>query len=179
MKKVIYLLVLFTLFSSCDDGDIVLENLNFGNAQVTSCGAATNPSGLLFKTSGSQLLLIDIPATIFDTVLSTNTNPKLHTITANQIIYRKYSGNTNKNIICDMVPPASPTVIDQWVGQPGGTIEVITSEINTTNTTTGITSLTGYSHVIRFKNVQLKNDQNSFFYEDYYFGEYVVTVPQN
>lgn len=179
MKKIIYLLALFTVFGSCDDGDIVLENLNFGTAPITYCGIATEPSGLLFKTSGSQLLLIDIPATFFDSILSTAENPKVYTITNNQIIYRKYSGSVNKSAICDVVPPATPSVVDQWIGQPGGTIKIITSEIKTMNETTGIATLTGYSHVIRFKNIQLRNDQNSFFYEDYYFGEYIVTVPAN
>jgi len=163
------------MFSSCDDGDIVLENLNFGNATISTCSPATVASGLLFKANESEILLINIPPTTFDSVTSTVENPKVLTISNDQILYRKYSGKVSNSVICDAIPPASPSVIDQWTGQPGGTIEIITTDIVSTNQTTGVRSITGYSNVIYFKNLQLKNDQNGFVYESYYFGEYIVT----
>ncbi|UYW01733.1 hypothetical protein K5I29_02065 [Flavobacterium agricola] len=176
MKKILGLLASIALLTSCDDGDIVIESLNFGNAQITTCVAA--PTGLLFKTNAQELLLIDVPANLFGNQLSTAENPKTYTLQANkqEIIYRQYSGNVNSSAICSAIPPASPTVSDQWLGQPGGVIEVITSEVFTTNTTTGVTTVSGYSHVIRFRNVQLRNEQSSFVYEMYNFGEYVVRI---
>ena len=176
MKKILYLFAAVVLFSSCDDGEIVIENLNFANSKITSC--VNTPTGLLFKTNGQELLLIDVPATLFDTVVSNAADPKIYTLQPNQqeIIYRKYNGAVSSTTICSLVPPATPNVADQWIGQPGGTIEVITSEVTNTNATTGEVTRTGFSYVIRFKNVQLKNEQSSFVYEDYYFGEYIVNT---
>lgn len=176
MKKILYTLALATLLYSCDDGDLVIENLSFDNTTISKCGNNTTPTGLLFKVNGSELLLINIPANYFDATLSTIDAPKVHTLTANQLIYRKYSGSVNANIICSDVPPATPTVSNEWLAAAGGTIEIVTSEKYTINEVTGISVLTGYSHDIRFKNVLLSNAESNFVYDDYYFGEYITNL---
>lgn len=176
MKKFIYILGLAALLTSCDDGDLVLENLNFNNVSITRCTNQPLPTGKLFKINGSELLLINIPYTLFNNTTSTTTQPKIHTLSLNEAFYRKYNGTINNNVICSDIPPASPTVQNEWVAAPGGTIEVITTEKFTLNPTTNISELTGYSHVIRFKNVQFSNGTNAMVYDDYLFGEYITNL---
>ena len=176
MKKFIYILGLAALLSSCDDGDLVLENLNFSSVNIARCTNQALPTGKLFKINGSELLLINVPYTLFNNTTSTAENPKIHTLSTNQAFYRKYTSAVNNNVICSDIPPATPTVQNEWVAAPGGTIEVITTEKYTLNTTTNTSELTGYSHVIRFKNVQFSNGTNAMVYDNYLFGEYITNL---
>lgn len=176
MKKFIYILGLFAFFTSCDDGDLVLESLNFSNTSIMRCNNQPLPTGKLFKINGSELLLINIPSNLFNNTTSTAAQPKTYTLAQGQVFYRKYTANISNNVICSDIPPASPTVQNEWVAAPGGVIEVITTEKFTLNTTTNTSDLTGYSHVIRFKNVQLSNGTNSMVYDDYLFGEYITNL---
>lgn len=173
MKKIFGLLVCLLLLSSCDDGDLVVETFNFDNVSIQKC-SDRDP---LFKINGQELLLLDIPSSFFPNEVTPEGQPRIATVSSsNRIIYRKYSDAVNNSVICSDVPPANPVVQEEWNAADGGTIEITTTEVTTTNPDTNETTVTGYKHQIKFINVEFVGSQNSFVYDEYLFGDYTVTL---
>ncbi|ESU20279.1 hypothetical protein FEDK69T_27910 [Flavobacterium enshiense DK69] len=173
MKKIFGLLVCLFLLSSCDDGDLVVETFNFDNVSIQKC-PSKDP---LFKINGQELLLLDIPSSNFPNEITPDGEPRIVTVSStDRIIYRKYDANLNDNsVICSAVPPATPLVQQEWNAAEGGTIQITTTQNTTTDPDTGIVTVTGYNHRIKFINVEFVNGQNSFVYDDYFFGDYITT----
>ena len=164
MKKLLVLAASVFLLQACDDGDITLESFNFDTVDVQEC--PTND--LVFKINGEELLLLNIPASSFANVETPDGSPRIVNVSAsNQIIYRIYSGNITDDNICDLVPPATPVVEQEW-NATGGTIEIITDALYDTD---GIT-VTGYTHNIKFVNVNFSGPSNSFSFTEYLFGNH-------
>ena len=66
-----------------------------------------------------------------------------------------------------MLRAYSPVVEKEW-NASGGTIEIITDALYDVD---GIT-INGYTHNIKFKNVNFSNPDNSFSFTEYIFGNY-------
>lgn len=173
MKKVFGILLGVLLLTACDDGDLVLESFNFSNASIQKCSDKT----VLFKTSGDELLLLDIPASNFPNEVTPDNQPRIVTISGtNKVLYRKYSGNVSSSAICSVIPPASPGVVSEWNATSGGTIQIVTTEKTTIDPVTNLPVLTGYNHQIKFLNIQFVSTDNTFVYEEYLFGTYTTSL---
>lgn len=172
MRKIFGLLVFVLLLSSCDDGDLVVETFNFDSVAIEKC----NDEDPLFKINGQELLLLDIPATYFPNEVTPEGEPRIAEVSSvNRVLYRKYSSEVSNEIICSAVPPASPVVEQEWSAASGGKIEIVTTEITSTNPDTGAVTVTGYNHNIKFINMEFVGSQNSFVYDEYLFGNYTTT----
>lgn len=164
MKKLIVLAASIFMLQACDDGDITLESFNFDTVAVQNC----SDNNLVFKINDNELLLLNIPATSFANEETPDGSPRIVTVSStNQIIYRLYSGDVSSSTICSILPPASPVVEKEW-NATGGTIEIITNALYASD---GIT-ITGYTHNIKFVNVNFSNSDNSFSFTEYIFGNY-------
>ena len=168
MKKIIVLLASVFMLQACDDGDITLESFNFDTVTVQNC--TTN--NLVYKINRNELLLISVPETNFPNEVTVVGSPRIVNVNAeNRIVYRLYSDNVTSTTICSVLPPASPVVQKEW-NATGGTIEIITNAIYAAD---GIT-ITGYTHNIKFLNVNFSNPENSFSFTEYIFGNYVTAL---
>lgn len=173
MKKIFLLVLLTIAFSSCDDGELKLESFNFEDVNIQKCSDIN--SYLIFKTKNEELLLVSLPKTTYEQAFFPEAtppgSPRTYTIENDRkVVYRKYSGTVSNGTICDVIPPSSPVVSKEWIAT-GGTISVITTEIlNTSNV------VTGYSHNITFKNVNFASIDNSFSFESYIYGNYVINL---
>jgi hypothetical protein len=78
-------------------------------------------------------------------------------------------------MFCETIPPSSPSVSDEWIAT-AGKIQITTTAIKTTNTTTGQTSITGYNHNIVFKNITFAKQNGTQVYETFAFGDYSRTI---
>ena len=167
MKKLLILtLITFTSFS-CDDGDITLQSFDFEAQNIQNC----NTNELLFKIKGSELLLVTLPTSATANEVTPEDQPRVIQVnTTNQVLYRKYSGNLVNATICSAIPPSSPSVSKEWVAT-GGTIEVITSERRNAND-----ELIGYTHNIRFVNINFSSSDDSFSFVSYIFGNYQTNL---
>ncbi len=163
MNKIFLLLASIFMFSACDDGDITLESFNFNDVDIQeSC-----VENYLFKINDNELLLLNIPFTVFENAITPENEPRVTNIGSNcSILYRLYSDVINAAFICATITPATPVVQKEWQAQ-GGTVEVITTERRNTNN-----ELVGYNHSIYFKNVNFAGSENSFSFEDYFYGVY-------
>lgn len=172
MKRIVGLLVLVLLLKGCDDGNLFLETINFEDAITQSC--STN--NILYKLKEREALLLEIPTNSFTnepTVIGTPTEITIGG--SNRVVYRFYNGTVATNNICETIPPATPSVTDQWTAT-GGTIQIITTTIKTTNTTDNSTRISGYNHNIVFKNITFTKANGTQVYETFPFGDYVTTT---
>jgi hypothetical protein len=164
MKKLIVLVASIFMLQACDDGDITLESFNFDTVNIQKC----SNNNLVFKINGNELLLLNIPESSFLNEETLDGSPRIINISSNnQIIYRIYSGNISSTSICSTIPPANPVVENEWI-TIGGSIEIITDALYATD---GVT-ITGYTHNIKFKNVNFSGSTNSFSFTEYNFGNY-------
>ena len=172
MKRIVGLLVLLLLLNGCDDGNLVLETINFEDAITQSC--STN--NILYKLKEKEALLLEIPTSSFTNEPTEIGTPTEITIGgSNRVVYRFYNGTVAANNICETIPPATPSVTDQWTAT-GGTIQIITTAIKTTNTTDNSTRISGYNHNIVFKNITFTKANGTQVYETFPFGDYVTTT---
>lgn len=172
MKKVLGILVLAMTLNGCDDGDLTQENIDFDSATVQSC--STN--SIIYKLNSKEALLLEIPSTSFTTEPSTVGSPtELSISSTNRVVYRLYNGTVATDNICETIAPATPYVTDQW-SATDGTIQIFTTAIKTTNTTTNSTRITGYNHNITFKNITFAKSSGTQVYETFAFGDYTTTA---
>ena len=175
MKKLIVLLVCAFIFNGCDDGKISLDTFNFDPAApINSC---TPNNGLFFKVKNNEALILKTPISTFaNTVTPLNTPRTIVINSTNQVIYRSFNSIISNAYFCSTLPPATPTVIDEWYALDGisgtsGLIQVTTTQI--INPTTN--ALTGDHHYVVFKDITFYNGLNTFTYENYVFGNFVTS----
>ena len=172
MKRSILLLGALAVFSSCDDGDLVYESLNFKDAVITKC----DQNELYFKTNGHELLLIDFTGPNNTTILHDSVPigqlRSLTTTTTNKILYRSYDGDIKKEAICSQIPPASPKVTAEYVSENGGIIEYMRNMEIKLNENTPNRFQIVYNYTINLKNITLNSGSSTLKYETYNFGTF-------
>lgn len=168
MKKLFGLIALMLLMA-CDDGDMTFKTFNFGTATVQSCPT----TGIVYKTSGTQALILDFDPSAFIDIVTQQGTPRVVTLNAgNKLIYRNYTGNVTGAALCSDIPPASPAVAEEWIALPGGTITIVT-----TKRTNDDDELIGYSHAITLKSVTFTKGDETIIMEDNVFGTYIENLP--
>ncbi len=167
MKKVISLLLIAFAINSCDDGNLIQENISFEDVEaVESC---TN--GIIYKLKDQESLLLDVPEETFVNETSTTTLD----ISTNRVVYRFYNGTVSTDNICATIPPATPIVTDQRTATKGQ-IVITTTAKKESNTTANSTKITGYNHNIVLKNVTFEKSNGNQVYETFVFGDYITTA---
>ena len=160
------LLIAFAI-NSCDDGNLIQENISFEDVEaVESC---TN--GIIYKLKDQESLLLDVPEETFVNETSTTTLD----ISTNRVVYRFYNGTVSTDNICATIPPATPIVTDQWTATKGQ-IVITTTAKKESNTTPNSTKITGYNHNIVLKNVTFEKSIGFQVYETFVFGDYITTA---
>ena len=168
MKRVISLLVFAVLLNSCDDGDLIQEDIRFEDVVTQNC--TTN--GIIYKLKDNEALILEVLGFTFPTE---TVSQQLDINASNRVLYRFYNGAVTATTICESIPPATPIVVDQWTTS-GGKIVINTTAIKTTNTTDNSTKITGYNHNITFKNITFVKSNGTQVYETFPFGDYVISA---
>jgi hypothetical protein len=177
MKKFLGILICVIAFSGCDDGDLIVDTINFDDVNTSTCA----DNNLLFKLKESESLILNIPEDTFeDTFIEDNTavgdTIKLDVNNINQVIYNFYDGKVTTAKICDLIPPGFPNTKTQW-NATSGVIQVTTKTTKETNETNNSTKITGYNNTIIFKNITFtKADGTTQFYKTFPFGDYKQTI---
>ena len=92
------------------------------------------------------------------------------------MVYNFYDGKVATGNICDLIPPATPNIKNQWKAS-SGIIEITTTAVKKLNETDNSTRITGYNNNIIFQNITFtKADGTTQFYETFTFGDYLKTV---
>jgi hypothetical protein len=70
-----------------------------------------------------------------------------------RLAYRSYNGTVESTNICSLIPPTTPSVIQQWNAEEGQIEITTTATYVPNNTGDGSTRIDGYNHYITIKNV--------------------------
>ena len=175
MKKIIGLFAFMFLLNGCDDGDLIIETIDFADVIADNC---TN-NNIVYKIKENELLLIEIPPESYLNEVTPPNDPRQILISSeNKVIYRSYNGTVTDDNVCATIQPITPTVTEQWVAT-SGTIQITTTAVvvpNTSLTSGNATRITGYNHNIVFKNVTFDKPTGEQFFETYIFGSYAKNL---
>lgn len=173
MKRFLGILCCAIAFSACDDGDLVVDTINFDEVATSTC----TENNLLFKLKDGESLILNVPEDTFKEDATPEDEPiELPINKTNQVVYNFYDGKGTAEKICDIVPPALPNTITQW-NATSGVIQITTEAVKKVNDTDKSTRITGYKNYIVFTNTTFtKADGTTQFYESFVFGDYLQTI---
>ncbi|PZX94668.1 hypothetical protein DOS84_03695 [Flavobacterium aquariorum] len=173
MKRFLGILICVFAFSGCDDGDLIVDTIDFSDVTASSC----SDNNLIFKLKESESLILNIPEeTFIENPTPVNAPIKLDINSTNQVVYNFYDGKVAIGNICDLIPPATPNIKNQWEAS-SGIIQITTTAVKKLNETDNSTRITGYNNNIIFQNITFtKPDGTTQFYETFPFGDYLKTV---
>ena len=125
----LYILLCFIVLTACDDGDIIIVELEFDKV-LERCENDIN-SFLIYDTreDPNESLSLIIPRTDLSELLFTIPTPVGTPIvfdinaTTVRFIYRSYNRAINNDELCDVIPPADLTIVEDYEA-PTGTVEV-------------------------------------------------------
>ncbi|MGY8933881.1 MAG: hypothetical protein ACKVIM_06885 [Flavobacteriales bacterium] len=135
MRKLFFISILLSLFSSCNDGDIIVTDFNFEASNLNNCGG---PGAYVFYNINNSLFAESISL-----VLETSDILFLESGTVEYVLngityavnYRKYDNDITDDYFCSNIPPTMPSVTIEFLGASG--IAVLTT-IVTKNDEDGI-----------------------------------------
>lgn len=168
MRKLSLPILLILMLSSCSDGDLQIETIDFDEGSIQFCdeGQEDTETTLFFKINGDEVLILDLQANLIENAPSDGTITS--TIDSqSDLSYRLFSDDVNQSYFCDEIPPVTPTVIEEITATAG--IVQITSSLDTVNRTTKT-----YNHAFTISEVTLVNslgesitDQTGIDFGDY------------
>ena len=172
MKRIFGVLILLLIITSCDDGKLTVDAIDFSTVAVQKCP----DKDVLYKIKDSEMLVIEIPATIF-TADQTPVGMPIVVPLSNtiKVTYRKYASTVTLQNVCGTLPSATPNLIEEWIAT-SGTIQIISTAIKTTNSTDNSTRITGYTYNIIFKNITFQKPSGPQGYQTFAFGNYTTSV---
>lgn len=137
MRVYLGLIFLVMLCTSCDDGEIIVTTFDFDEENLQMCSSDTRNKVLyhINNLNVFETLSLELSNNLFtqeDQVLTVSENPISIPLSGNnRIVYRTYNDAVPDNYFCRDIPPATPTVLQEYESV-GGTVIITTSEIFTT-----------------------------------------------
>ncbi len=139
MKKLFSFLFLIVLFSSCDDGDIIITSFEFNDIDLQLCQGAKENEFVFFKIneSNNEAISYNFISEIFSDTIPT-ASPILIQLNdgTNDLIYRTFNTPVTATYYCSNIPSSDISIIEELVGSTG-TAEII-NEIITEDDNDGI-----------------------------------------
>lgn len=175
MRKFACLLLFALLLNGCDDGDITVDTIDFDEVTATSCDPKTNQ--LIYKLKSQEALLLQMPDGTLENEPTAVGTPNTFSINNNnfRLFYRSYDGTVATSNICDLIPPTTPKIINEWFAK-SGTIEIRTTAQTTLNETTGATTISGYTHNIIITNLTYSVESLDVTQPRIVFGDFKTTI---
>jgi hypothetical protein len=175
MKRIVCALLLLFIINACDDGDLVVDVIDFSDVTAQKC----SDKYVVYKTKEAEMLILEVPQEVYDEIFEndetlTDTPREVEISSTNQVVYRQYNGTVSSDNICPNIPAATPNVIEEWVAS-SGTIQITTTSIKTIDANNA-TKITGYKHNVVFKNITFQKPSGPQTYETYVFGDYTTNV---
>lgn len=131
-----YLLIFVALaVTSCNDGDIIVTSFDFEGLDINLCRTAevNQPEEIKYVFSKINPDTQEVLALEFITdqpILSETTDGTPYTIQFNgstaKITYRIFNGEITEDYFCNAIPPASPTVSEEYESAEGTAVMTVT-----------------------------------------------------
>ncbi|MHC5310464.1 hypothetical protein ACYSNM_10455 [Myroides sp. LJL116] len=173
MKKIFTAIPLLAalLLSSCDDGDLIYNDIDFSAKNVVDKCPNPGAEKIFYKIQDQEslILLVDVENLMKDPTLS-----KVQvTIDGQQtsLEYRKYADKIAADNICKIPSPAFPNVIKSIKASPGGSVDIsrnITMKYDSADKDAKV-NLT-YQYVFYLQNINFNDGQTNIKYDKMFFG---------
>ncbi|MCM4171312.1 hypothetical protein DHD32_07455 [Arenibacter sp. TNZ] len=152
MKNLLILLLCLAL-TSCDDGDLQIETINFDDSDIQYCGSTvTTSSTLFFKIVDSEALILTLASGTLKNEASAGEVE--YPISSNTTLtYRIFSASVTQTYFCDVIPVTEPTVLEEIEAESGSVLITTTAVVDGENTS--------YEHTIRLSGITLINNSNN------------------
>lgn len=118
MRKRLLLIFLALLLQGCDDGDIIVTNFDFEDAQLQQCGESSNYVFFKINPQVNQSISLNI-STTQELFLDSGTQSFDLNSTGSIVNYRGFDDTVSSNYFCNPIPPISPRVILEYTGTSG------------------------------------------------------------
>ncbi len=129
MKKLFAILLIFTFFQSCNDGDVIVTNFNFDTVNLKSCGSLGNY--VFYKENSQNFESLSLKLGVTDSIYKTaGTKTYPLDATSSFVNYRRYDGTLGNNYFCNSIPPTSPEVLEDYKAASGSAIFIVSFEYN-------------------------------------------------
>ncbi|AJH14699.1 hypothetical protein [Myroides profundi] len=159
------------LLTSCDDGNLVYKDIDF--SKVTAVQRCTTPGAdkIFYKLQKDEALILVIDA---DNIMRDETISRARVDingTDTSLDYRKYTDKVEGKSICNLPPPATPSVIQSIAASPGGTV-IIDRTVQVTNNTTAANNSVNliYQYTFSLLNVNFNQGDTNIKYDNMPFG---------
>ena len=173
MKRILGVLMLLLFITSCDDGNLTVDVIDFSEVSIQKC----SDKDVLYKVKDSEMLILEIPSTTFTADQTIDGEPiEIPLSNTVKVTYRKYTSAASSSNICPTIPSATPNLVEEW-NATAGIVQIIATAIKTTNSVDNSTRITGYTYNIVFKNITFQKPEGiEQTYADFPFGNYATTV---
>ena len=118
MKKLVLLIFIPLLFQGCNDGDIIVTNFDFEDAQLQQCGDTSNVVFFKINPQVNESISLLIP-TSQELFIETGTQTFNLSSTGSIINYRGFDDSVTSSYFCNPVPATSPGVVLEYIGTSG------------------------------------------------------------
>ncbi len=112
MKRILWFFMSAVLFSACDDGDFIIETLDFDESTLDVCEDFENVvTFLVFDDTREEVLFISttnlpddiVPEEEGEIILTSGTT----------VEYNVFDGDAS-DFFCNAIPPSTPNLVQQW-----------------------------------------------------------------
>jgi len=118
MKKLVLLIFIPLLFQGCNDGDIIVTNFDFEDAQLQQCGDTSNVVFFKINPQVNESISLLIP-TSQELFIETGTQTFNLSSTGSIVNYRGFDDSVTSSYFCNPVPATSPGVVLEYIGTSG------------------------------------------------------------
>ena len=115
MRKLVLLIFIPLLFQGCNDGDIIVTNFDFEDAQLQQCGDTSNVVFFKINPQVNESISLNIP-TNQELFLETGTQSFNLSSTGSIVNYRGFDDSVTANYFCNLIPPTTPGVVSEYIG---------------------------------------------------------------
>jgi len=134
MKRFLIAIALLGLFTSCDDGDIIVTDFDFEDSTLQFC---EGPNKFVIYATNNDDVNESISLEFTNSNITTDDSGKFITNTSenitfslnnsNRVVYRIYNGQINgSNYFCQVVPPSVPVPTTEYESGSDGTVTIAT-----------------------------------------------------
>lgn len=125
MRSINSLLLLLFVLSSCDDGDVVINNFDFENTTLERCD---NFDFVFFKINNQSNESIALDFETDENILTELGQVEITLSGDDQVIYRRFASEVTSDYFCTPIPPTTPAVSEE-LRSTTGVITVTTEGI--------------------------------------------------
>ena len=119
MKKLFIIFAISSLCFACNDGDIIVTEFDFDELNLNNCG---DPGGYTFFNINNSFAAESISLILTNTgVLFLDSGVEEYELNSstNTVNYRKFNDDVSDDYLCSNIPPITPTVTLEFLGESG------------------------------------------------------------